>query len=76
MLCSFIEKGRYKVKMVKERKIILYTDKSECCGCGACYNICPFNAIEMKADEEGFLYPEINLKKCRLCGLCNKSCDK
>ena len=30
--------------------------KSECCGCGACYNICPKKAIEMIEDEEGFKF--------------------
>lgn len=29
-------------------------NKKNCCGCSACYSICPKNCIEMKADEEGF----------------------
>ena len=48
--------------------------KSECCGCGACYNICPKKAIEMIEDEEGFKYPKINEEKCVKCGLCEKIC--
>lgn len=31
-------------------EIILYKDKKECCGCGACMNICPKSAIKMQAD--------------------------
>lgn len=49
-------------------------DKEDCCGCTACKNICPVNAIEMKEDEEGFLYPIVNEKKCSNCGLCRKVC--
>lgn len=52
------------------------TDKTcqECSGCTACMNICPVNAIEMKENKEGFLYPSIDEKKCIDCGLCYKIC--
>lgn len=50
------------------------SEKEECCGCSACYNICPVQAIEMKPDEEGFLYPIISEKKCIGCGRCKKVC--
>lgn len=46
----------------------------ECCGCGACANICPKRCISMKADNEGFLYPEIDKETCISCGLCQKVC--
>ncbi len=49
-------------------------EKDKCYGCNACYNICPVEAIEMVADEEGFLYPNINTEKCTNCGLCKKVC--
>lgn len=49
-------------------------NKSECCGCGVCANVCPCHAIEMKADEEGFLYPNIDETLCINCGVCLKSC--
>ena len=49
-------------------------NKKECCGCYACYNICPKNAIEIKEDEKGFKYPVINKEKCINCGLCEKVC--
>lgn len=45
-----------------------------CCGCGVCGNVCPKNAIEIKPDEEGFLYPEISEERCVDCGLCRKMC--
>ena len=31
-----------------------------CTGCSACYNICPIDALNMKADKLGFLYPDIS----------------
>ena len=49
-------------------------DKKDCCGCTACMNICPVNAIIMKEDEEGFLYPFVDKEKCIDCGLCEKIC--
>ena len=55
-------------------KYIQIDDKSKCCACTACKSICPQNAIEMKEDEEGFLYPSINMDKCVNCGLCKKVC--
>ena len=49
-------------------------DKEKCCGCHACYNICPKNAISMKEDENGFKYPVVDKEKCINCGLCEKVC--
>lgn len=49
-------------------------DKHDCCGCTACMNICPQKAISMKPDVLGFLYPEVDKKRCTDCGLCNKVC--
>lgn len=54
--------------------MILFTDKSNCCGCGACANICPKNAISMKTDEYGFVYPEIDNTRCVDCGVCKNVC--
>ena len=54
--------------------MINLTDKTKCCGCGACANICPKKAIVMQADSEGFLYPFVDPGKCIKCGLCLKTC--
>lgn len=48
--------------------------KDECCGCGTCHNICPTKCIVMKADEEGFLYPSIDVDKCIRCRQCETKC--
>lgn len=58
-----------------QKKIpILYTKKSDCCGCSACYAICPVQAIHMEFDAEGFLYPLIDEHKCIGCYQCLKIC--
>lgn len=49
-------------------------DKHDCCGCRACEQACPKQAIVMEADSEGFLYPRIDADKCVNCGFCNKVC--
>ena len=54
--------------------MITIKNKKDCCGCSACYSICPKSCIEMKADEEGFLYPNVNKDICINCGLCEKVC--
>lgn len=43
--------------------MINITDKSACCGCSACAAICPKNCIQLKEDEEGFVYPEVEKKQ-------------
>lgn len=45
-----------------------------CTGCGACAALCPHGAITMKADSEGFLYPETDRARCTDCGLCERRC--
>ena len=46
----------------------------ECTACGACLSICPKNCISFKSNEEGFLYPHIDIEKCVDCDLCSKVC--
>lgn len=48
--------------------------KEDCCGCTACESICGKNAIVLKPDEEGFLYPQVDASKCVDCHLCEKVC--
>ena len=45
-----------------------------CSGCTACASICPQNCIQMKADIQGFLYPEVHKEHCTDCHLCEKVC--
>lgn len=45
-----------------------------CTGCSACESVCKQNAIRMEYNEEGFLYPKINLDNCLNCGKCDHVC--
>ena len=59
--------------MEKNIPVLFYT-KEECCGCSACYSVCPVKAITMIEDEEGFEYPNIDETKCIKCHQCLKVC--
>ena len=49
-------------------------EKKLCSGCTACASICPKKCIQMQLDEEGFLYPVIDVKCCVNCGSCENVC--
>lgn len=53
---------------------VLFSKDEDCCGCGACYSICPRNAIKMVISESGFKYPVITNEICIRCSLCLKVC--
>lgn len=54
--------------------MINLAEDEDCCGCGACVNVCPRRCIAMQENREGFLYPEVDAKRCINCGLCEKVC--
>lgn len=49
-------------------------EKNDCCGCGACADICPKSCIQMQPDVDGFLYPTVDGDLCVLCGRCKSVC--
>ena len=51
-------------------------DKKDCCGCSACQQICPKGCISMQPDDEGFLYPVVDINACIDCGMCEKVCPE
>lgn len=55
-------------------KIKLFEKKEDCCGCTACYAMCPKSAIEMFIDEQGFVYPRVDESKCIQCYQCVAVC--
>jgi len=59
-----------------EKRHIVVTNKASCTGCRACEQLCPAKCIEMKEDEEGFIYPHIDETKCINCGLCKMQCPQ
>lgn len=56
--------------------MLVLKEKKDCTGCGACAAKCLKNAIVMKPDEEGFLYPDIQESICIRCNLCMKVCPQ
>lgn len=55
--------------------MIKIDNPADCCGCSACASVCSKNAIVMKPDALGFLYPFVDEAKCVDCGLCEKVCS-
>lgn len=49
-------------------------ERKNCCGCAACVEICPRQAIVLKKNDMGFQYPEINEDLCIECKRCEKVC--
>lgn len=56
-----------------ENHIVIENGK-DCCGCGACLNICPKDAITMLEDEAGFIFPNVDTGLCVDCGMCKSVC--
>jgi NAD-dependent dihydropyrimidine dehydrogenase PreA subunit len=54
--------------------MIKIQNKQDCCGCSACVQRCPKLCITLHEDEEGFLYPKVDMATCIDCGLCEKVC--
>ncbi|MBQ7499294.1 MAG: Coenzyme F420 hydrogenase/dehydrogenase, beta subunit C-terminal domain [Clostridia bacterium] len=47
---------------------------ADCCGCGGCVSVCAKDAISMKEDEAGFIFPEVDESLCVRCGRCADVC--
>ena len=54
---------------------VLYQNEIDCCGCKACANACPRNAISFQKDKNGFEYPVIDEGKCIGCNKCVSTFD-
>lgn len=54
--------------------MIEITDKTLCCGCSACVQICAKKCITLASDDEGFDYPVIDKNLCIDCNACKKVC--
>lgn len=51
-------------------------DSKDCCGCGACLNICPNKCINIKQSTCGDGIPIVDESKCTNCLLCKKICPQ
>ena len=47
---------------------------NSCYGCSMCQKACPVDAITMEMNEQGFMYPIVDNKKCIDCGRCDTVC--
>ncbi|MFC2010579.1 4Fe-4S binding protein, partial [Chloroflexota bacterium] len=50
---------------------VCIVNKRKCVGCGVCQEVCPFNAIEVEAEEKVAV---VNEALCKGCGVCASSC--
>lgn len=59
---------------MEKNSIVSSVQKDECCGCGACINVCPVKALKYETDQYGFIIPAIDNEKCIMCGKCVSVC--
>ncbi len=57
---------------MRKQNVSQIVDYKLCIACGACYAICPFNAIDLRISSS--VIPEINEMNCRTCKLCIATC--
>lgn len=69
-----LQKNKNKISECVKELPELYLSRENCCGCTACLAICPADAILMRPDEEGFLYPVVDAMKCMRCYRCISVC--
>lgn len=53
---------------------VTVVNNKQCCGCGACEDICQKQCVNLKYNEEGFLCSSVDRTVCIECGLCEKVC--
>ena len=70
---SFVQ-NEVKKSNIRTTNHVPLDNPDNCTGCGACLNICPLDAIQMKPNENGFLNPVVDEKKCINCGKCLNNC--
>lgn len=50
-------------------------DTEQCCGCGVCEEVCPYNAIRVTKTDRGYKAESI-AAMCKGCGTCGASCPE
>lgn len=59
-----------------QEKSIQGIGEKQCCGCGACRQVCPQGCIDRVENQRGFILPSVDESKCVNCGLCRKVCPE
>jgi len=62
-----------RTQKVKPVTVATVVQHRACCGCGACYVVCPQSCIEFVFGDR-FNYPKIDAEQCVQCGKCLKVC--
>ncbi|MGM0612992.1 MAG: Coenzyme F420 hydrogenase/dehydrogenase, beta subunit C-terminal domain [Bacteroidota bacterium] len=60
--------------MNKQDNISQIVSANLCNSCGACYAVCPVDAIDFQETLAGHCFPQINDYKCIDCGMCLEVC--
>lgn len=63
-----------KVETILKAEYKAVVDKNFCVGCGACFEICQFKAIDSFL-QEGRYIAQIDSNKCFGCGICRNVCE-
>ena len=53
---------------------VILRDLSDCCGCGACLQVCPTKSVSLIEDEFGFKSAHVNSTTCIDCDKCRSVC--
>ncbi len=62
-------------RTLSKGNVVLFDEKKNCSGCGACADVCPVHAITMEIGEDG-VYPKIDSSKCIKCRKCLGVCGQ
>lgn len=58
------------------KNILNFLEPKDCCGCCACINVCPTQALFFSQDDFGFIRPNLDKTKCIECGICTRICPQ
>lgn len=61
----------YHVPLLASSGYVARVDPDECNGCGACEEVCPFNAVAVGDDQVAV----VDAALCMGCGVCGSRCD-